>query len=176
MSLDLFFLTLLVFAVAAEIILYVGKDLLAAYFEEGRLTASVEKAKGALSEANKKIASREKKLSDLMDEISNTRHAIHDLEEEGRAKRIVKPVLIHVAGQGGTRGPRFRAPVTKKATGEPNQKLIWDYVNFVDVWTDNVATARATARPQFPEAGGYTLGEFRPLPPVGAPQPTDRSV
>src|SRR5262245_6303910 len=98
MKLNLAFLGLLIFVIAVEVLNYVGKDLLAAYFEEDKLSASMEKAKGDLKEADKRLASRRSKLDQLGDDIHKAREELRDLDDEGKKKRIVKPVLIHTAG------------------------------------------------------------------------------
>jgi hypothetical protein len=156
-------MALFVVAAALEATLLVASDILFGAGRTKALEAEIRQTQEDLKEAAKRLEAH--------NEGERLLASMSEIDKQVAQTMRVRPVLIHTAGQGGT-GMRFRASVSKQLPPEPEpkQKLIWDHDNYVEVWTDNVDTARQVAVRQFAPEAGYTVGEFTMIAPPLAPE------
>ena len=106
------------------------------------------------------------RLREAIEAAEHRGSELHAADDAFAKSQVATPTLVHPVGQPGA-GARFRSTVTKAlpAAAEPSQLAIWGCRNFVDVWADNVHTARSLAARQFPSKQGYTVGDFVEVQP-----------
>jgi hypothetical protein len=166
---QLILMALFVVAAALEAALLIASD---SIFGAGRtqaLEAEIRRTQDDLKEAAKRVKEKRMRLQEAYDEGQHLLSSMHELDKRTSQMMRVRPVLVHTAGQGGT-GKRFRARVNKQLPSEPEpkQKLLWDHDNYVEVWTDDMDTARQVALRQFATEAGYSVGEFTAIAPPAA--------
>lgn len=156
---------LLLFAVAVEVFLFVGKDHLLDTRRRAALEATLRQAYTDLQEAKTRIAAKRADLLKAVEEGERQRAALQDATRAFAVSQKITPTLIHTLGERNA-GVRFRAPLTKHlpATPEDAQKLVWSCKNFVDVWAGDAATAHQMAEKQFQVKQDYDVGEFTAMP------------
>ena len=166
---------LFLIAVALEVFLFAGKG----FLPHARLCASLEgqlrKAYADLKESQKRVEAARAGLRTATDAAARRGTELRAADEAFAKAQIVTPTLVHTVGQPGA-GGCFRAPVSKplEAGAEKSQQALWGCRNFIDVWADNVDTARALVERQFAPKRGYAVGEFvaaqadEPAPPQKA--------
>jgi hypothetical protein len=156
---------LLLFAVAVEVFLFVGKDHLLDTRRRAALEASLRQVYTDLQEAKKRIETKRADMLQAVEEGERQRAELQDAARAFAAAQKIMPTLVHTLGEPNT-GTRFRALLTKHlpATPEDSQKLIWSCKNYVDVWAGDAATARQTAERQFQIKQDYDIGEFTAMP------------
>jgi len=159
----------LIIAVALEALLLVGQDKLFDSKKLADMEAELEKTYGDLREAKKRIDDRQIALRTVNVDAERQRKQIQEADKAFAESQKVMPKLIHVIGTPNP-GPCFRAPITKTLPANPDraQKAVWGCTNFIEVWADDVVTAKATAERQFQEKQGYKIGEMVAFQP---PQP-----
>ena len=161
---------MLLFALAAlvaiglfvEVLNFVAREFLSGVRREDALKADLKRIGKDLEEAADKLGSLKNDLRKKFADLDRAKTAFHDAEREMSRRQRIDPVLVYLLGPETGTGFRFRAPVTKALpeTPEPNQAVLWQRQNFVEVWTASEDRARAIAMDQFPAKQGYTIGAF----------------
>ncbi len=165
-------------AAALEIVLLVAKGYLLGERRTKAIEAQIAEAQEGLKKTLPLIEERKKRLLEAYNESERVIADTEEVSKRAVAQRQIKPMLVHTAGQRAG-DIRWRARVYKTLPEEPerNQSLIWDFDNYVDVWTADRGDARAAALRQFPPEAGYTVEEFVLLaPPAGAKVPEPEKV
>ena len=150
---------LVVFAIALEVFLFLGKDYLLNARRRNALEASLRQAYADLQAAQKRLEEGRAALIAAIEDADGQRSQMRDADRAFAESHKVMPTLIHTLGHPGS-GLRFRAPMAKElpAAPEPSQEVIWGCTNVVEVWAETADAARALAARQFAPKRGYAAG------------------
>ena len=156
---------LIVCVLAAELLLFFGRDTLLGTRRRAALEAALRQSYADLQEAKKRIDAARAGLLQAIEHAEGERARRADADRAFKQSQKILPNLIHTLGESGT-GTRFRAPLAKQlpANPEPSQELVWSCRNFIEVWAGDTETARQTAARQFSATHHYSVGEFTALP------------
>jgi len=157
-------------AIALEALLLLGQDRLFNTQKLAEMEAELEKTYGDLREAKKRIDDRQILLRTANIDAERQRKQIQEADKAFADAQKTMPNLIHVLGTPNP-GPCFRALITKTLPANPDrsQKIVWACTNFLEVWADDAAAAKASAERQFSEKQGYKVGEMMPVVPDKPP-------
>jgi len=163
------FSVLFVCLVAAEVLLFLGKDYLLGTRGRAALETALRQSYAELQDARRRLEGARAALVAAANEAENRRAQLQEADRAFQQSQKVVPTLIHTIGDRNER-LRFRAPLAKRLPpdAEPGQKLVWSCHNFVDAWAGDIDTARQMAARQFQAKHGYTVGEFVAQPRDGA--------
>jgi hypothetical protein len=159
---------LLIFGVVAgaallcELAVRLAPELFAANSRESALKEEVSKLRHDLSTAEKKIESMLTSTRAADAEIEAARLEINRLERELVQRKRVPAILVHRIGPPSPTQLRYRAPITKQFSGEPeaHQALVWRTPCIVEIWANTPRQAGQQAAQQFRAELGYSIGAF----------------
>lgn len=163
---------LIAFGVVLEALLMFGKELLLGTRQQEKLDSSIQEAQQDLRASQQKIEDRRAALKAAVQDAERQRGVLQAAEKEFQESQKIVPVLVHTIGIPYS-GMRFRAPVSKELPlkPDPSQTMIWTCKNFIEVWADDEAAARAAVAKQFQEKQGYKVGELTACAPETGPVP-----
>jgi hypothetical protein len=152
---------LFVIAVILEAVLFLGADKLLDTRRRSALQESLEKAMADLQEARGRVEQKRAALRGAVEEAGRALAEREKADAELAESRKHVPTLVYLLGEVGS-GQRYRAPLSKELppTAEPPQKLVWACRNFVEVWASSADSASGIATSQFSPQLGYAVGEF----------------
>ena len=163
---------LIAFGVVLEAVLIFGKEFLLGTRQQEKLDASIQEAQQDLRVSQQKIDDRRATLKAALREADHQRGVLQAADKQFQESQKVVPVLVHTIGTPYS-GACFRAPVSKELPPKPapSQTMIWSCKNFIEVWADDEAAARAALAKQFQEKQGYKVGELTACAPETGPLP-----
>ena len=171
------FSVLFVCLVAAELLLFLGKDRLLGTRGRAALETALRQSYADLKEVRRRLEGARAALTDAVGEAEEKRAQLREADHAFEQSQKVVPTLIHTIGD---RNDRlcFRAPLAKRLPpeAERGQKLVWSCTNFVDVWANDIETARQMAARQFQTKHGYSIGEFVAFPRDGAASEPEKAA
>lgn len=163
---------LIAFGVVLEAFLIFGKEFLLGTRQQEKLEASLQEAQQDLRASKQKIDDRRAALKAAIQEAEHQRGVLKAADQAFQESQKIVPVLVHTIGIPYS-GMRFRAPISKELPLKPDasQKMIWTCKNFLEVWADDEAAAKAAVAKQFQEKQGYKVGELTAVTPEAPPLP-----
>ncbi|MBV8535740.1 MAG: hypothetical protein JO128_09115 [Alphaproteobacteria bacterium] len=149
-------------ALLCELAVHAAPELFSTHSREAALKEEVSKLRHDLSTAEKKIESMLASSKATDGEIEAARLEINRLERELAQRKRVTPILVYRIGPPSPTQLRYRAPITKQFSGEPepHQALVWRTPCIVETWAHSPRAASQQASQQFRAELGYSVGAF----------------
>jgi len=167
---------LIIFGVVLEVVLNFGKDYLLGTRKHAALDESIQKAMEDLRVSRQKIEDRRAALRAAGEDADRQKASLQAAEKAFQESQKVVPTLVHTIGMPYS-GALFRAAVSKDLPPKPDrsQQRIWACKNFVEVWADDIETAKRLIAKQFQEKQGYKVEELTACAPE-APRPVPEAA
>jgi cell division protein FtsB len=154
-----------------EVALYVFRGVLFRAHQAEKLERQIKEAQDELRQIQDKTHERQAEANAARDGADKALALLRQASRELADSQRPREVLVHRLGEPGPGMPLFRASLHKMLpeTPEENQRLVWSYESYVDVWATNPRFAYEIAARHFTAKAGYTVGSFAPVAGTGEP-------